>query len=62
MEQLIPALVGTGAGVLIWFILGGFNAYSALAAAFIAGFTVGTVISMAKMSKNNLLEVLSDKE
>ncbi len=61
-EQLIPALVGTGAGVLIWFILGGFNAYSALAAAFIAGFTVGTVISMAKMSKNNLLEVLSDKE
>jgi hypothetical protein len=61
-EQLSEAVLGTLLCVAIWIAALGINANMWLSAAFFAGFFVGTVISALRMSRNNLLDVLSDKE
>lgn len=61
-EQLSEAVLGTLLCVAIWIAVAGINANMWLSAAFFAGFFIGTVISALRMSRNNLLDVLSDKE
>ena len=61
-EQLSEAVLGTLLCVAIWIAVAGINANMWLSAAFFAGFFVGTVISALRMSRNNLLDVLSDRE
>lgn len=62
LEQVLPAAAGCAAGLGVYLIFAGLNGYSSFAAAFIAGFAAGSLISLLKMSKTNLLDVLSDKE
>ena len=61
-EQLSEAVLGTLLCVAIWIAVAGINANMWLSAAFFAGFFIGTVISALRMSRNNLLDVLSDRE
>ena len=61
-EQLLPALLGTGAGMLLWRLLAGSDPAWFLAPAFFAGFMVGTVAALIRLSGSNLLDVLSEKE
>ena len=62
VEQVVPALIGCGAGIAVFALLAKLNGYSLFAVSFIAGFTAGSLISLLKMAKTNLLDVLSDKE
>ena len=61
-EQILTALIGTALGIGLWIAFAGAGGNAWLAAAFFAGFFVGTIISALRMSRNNLLDVLSDKE
>ncbi|MBR0157645.1 MAG: hypothetical protein IJM24_01025 [Clostridia bacterium] len=61
-EQLLPALLGTAAGMLLWRIFAGGNPAWFLAPAFFAGFLAGTVAALIRLSGTNLLDVLSEKE
>ena len=61
-EQLLTAVIGTVIGIGLWVLIAGVVENMWLAAAFFAGFLAGTVASAWRMSRNNLLEVLSDKE
>ncbi len=61
-EQFVPAVAGSALCLGVFAMLSGINVYSAFAVSFIAGFAAGSVVSLLKMSKTNLLDVLSDKE
>ncbi|MBO4326248.1 MAG: hypothetical protein J5950_03140 [Clostridia bacterium] len=61
-EQVLGALIGTALCIGLWIAFAGAGGAVWLAASFFAGFLAGTLISASRMSRNNLLEVLSDKE
>ena len=61
-EQLLPCVFGVAAGTLLFMLFAEINGYSLYAISFIAGFSAGSLISLLRMSKTNLLDVLSDKE
>jgi hypothetical protein len=62
VEQILPALIGACIGAGVWLLVFGAAELVWLALAFIAGFALGTVVSVFRMSRANLLEVLSEKE
>ncbi len=61
-EQALPAVLGSAAAFGGFAIFAGINIYSVFAVSFIGGFAAGSLASLFKMSKTNLLDVLSDKE
>ena len=61
-EQVLPAAIGAAVSFAVFLIFAGLNGYSILAVSFIAGFLAGSLVSLLRMSKTNLLDVLSDKE
>ena len=61
-EQLILTLLGTVITILIFIIFTSPNLYYLMAPGFFLGYMAGTGAALGKMSKNNLQEVLSDKE
>lgn len=62
VEQILPALIGACAGMAVWVLIFGAAGPVWLSAAFIAGFALGTAVSVFRMSRANLLDVLSEKE
>ncbi|MBO4326262.1 MAG: hypothetical protein J5950_03210 [Clostridia bacterium] len=62
VEQILPAIIGTAAGICIWLGIAGLGNMFWLAFAFLAGFSAGTIFAAKRMSKANLLEVLSEKD
>ena len=61
-EQLLPAVLGTALGTLLWLAFAGGNPAWFLAPAFFAGFLAGTAAALIRLSRSNLLDVLSEKE
>ncbi|MBO5077321.1 MAG: ABC transporter permease, partial [Clostridia bacterium] len=61
-EELLPAALGTVLGALLWLVFAGSNPAWFLAPAFFAGFLIGTAAALIRLSRSNLLDVLSEKE